>query len=303
MKISLSHILLIILLPLSSLESFGQQILSLDTAIVDVLAVFYCSGDANAVEKNHFGMVLLEGSSGLDKLLPITECGYRYYKSNHKIVNVINDKMKDCFIANIRLGNADEVAIFLGLLNKEFIPGTRNHRPKVMARDTTSLYYDLLQQLWNNQPELGYINREKCYYEPFFTNAYNTGISSDYKFDFREGYYYQLHKYRMAYLLMQDENDSVLRLAYYNPLGPTIFPGRNPYDMITTAGEPITFSMHEEYDTHIHKYMKDGVSLVAVPYMFEYIDNTSSKSQSKSKTKSKSKRKKRKDSENYFIIL
>ena len=63
MKHSLTHILFTIILSVSSLESFGQQILGMDTAIVDVLAVFYFSGDYKAVEKNYFGMVLLDGSS------------------------------------------------------------------------------------------------------------------------------------------------------------------------------------------------------------------------------------------------
>lgn len=291
MRISLSHILLIILLSVSSLKSFGQMILGLDTAVVDVLAVFYCSGDRTAVEKNYFEMVLLDGSSDLDKLLPSTECGYRYYKSNHKIVNVINDKMKESFIANIRLGTADEMAIFLGLLNKEFLPETWMNHLKVNERDTTSLYYYLLQQLWNNQPEHGYVDRETCYYEPFLTNAYNTGIHPDYKFDFKEGYYYQLHKYHMAYLLMQDANDSILRLAYYNPLYP-IFPG---FRVITQEGETITFSMGEEYATQIRRHEKDGVSLVAVPYLFNYIATRKEKREDRRLKKSKSK--------NYIIIL
>jgi hypothetical protein len=81
MKHSLSRIILFIFLSFPSLESFGQQILGMDTAVVDVLAVFYCSGDRTAVEKNYFGMVMLDSTSGLDKLLPTTECGYQYYKS------------------------------------------------------------------------------------------------------------------------------------------------------------------------------------------------------------------------------
>ena len=275
----------------------------MDTAIVDVLAVFYCSGDRNAVEKNYFGMVLLDGSSGLDKLLPTTECGYQYYKLDHRIVNRINNKINEYYIANIRLGNDYDMSIFLWLLNKEFIPYTpytwRNSRnnAKVVEPDTTSVFYYLRKQLHKNQQEIGYVNREDCYSDPFMS-----WVPPYHEFDYKEGYFYQLHKYRMAYMLMQDENDSILRLAYYNPLQPVIFP-KNYYDIISPAGEPITYT--DGYAVHIRRYEKDGTSLIAVPYLFEYIDDTSSKTQaqSKSKSKSKSKRKKGNVSENYFIIL
>lgn len=290
MKHLLSHLLLFVLLSFPSLESFGQQILGLDTAIVDVLAVFHCSGDRAAVEKNCFGMVLLEGTSGLDNLLPTTECGYQYYRSDHKIVNKINDKINEYYIANIRLGDEDDMAIFFGLLNREFIPGTWNNLPKVMGRDTTNLYYYLLLQLWNNQTEIDNKNRENCYSEPFMS-----WVSTCPKIDYRRGYFYQLHKYRMAYLLIQDENDSILRLAYYNPLHPIMFP-KNGYHIITPSGEPITFT--DEYAVHIHRYEKDGVSLVAVPYLFEFITTR----KEKRKEKREDRRLKKSKSKNYIVI-
>ncbi len=281
MKHSLFRLMLFIFLSFPSLGSFGQQILGMDTAIVDVLAVFYCSGDRNAVEKNYFGMVLLDESSGLDKLLPQTECGYRHYKLDHRIVNRINKKINEYYIANIRLGNDSDMSIFLWLLNKEFIPYTsytwKNSRNKANAvkPDTTSVFYYLRRQLCKNQQEIGYVNREDCYSDPFMS-----WVPPYHEFEYKEGYFYQLHKYRMAYLLMQDENDSILRLAYYNPLQPIIFP-KNYYDIISPAGEPITYT--DEYAVHIRRYEKDGVSLFAVPYLFDYITETNSKSKSKHK--------------------
>ena len=289
MKHSLSRIILFIFLSFPSLESFGQQILGMDTAVVDVLAVFYCSGDRNAVEKNYFGMVLLDGSSGLDKLLPTTECGYQYYQSDHKIVNKINDKINEYYIANIRLGDEDDMAIFFGLLNREFIPGTWNNLPKVKERDTTSIYYYLLLQLWNNTKE--FTNRAACYSEPFMS-----WVSPYSKIDYKEGYFYQLHKYRMAYLLIQDESDSILRLAYYHPLKP-IFP-RCCYDIITTAGDPITFSFGEVYTVYIRRYEKDGVSLVAVPYLFDYLATH----KEKRKERRKERRLEKSKSKNFIIM-
>lgn len=274
----------------SPIETYAQRILGMDTSIVDVLAVFYCSGDRHAVYENYFGMVLLDGSSGLDKLLPTTECGYQYYQPDHKIVNKINDKINENYIANIRLGDEDDMAIFFGLLNREFTPGTWNNRPKVMGRDTTSLFYYLLLQLWNNQAEMDYKNREKCYSEPFLS-----WVSPYPKINYKRGYFYQLHKYRMAYLLIQDKNDSILRLAYYDPLHPVMFP-KNDYHIITPSGEPITFT--DEYAVHIRRYEKDGVSLVAVPYLFEYITTR----KEKRKEKREDKRLKKSKSENYIII-
>lgn len=292
MKHSLSRIILFIFLSFPSLESFGQQIFGMDTAVVDVLAVFYCSGDRNAVEKNYFGMVLLDGSSGLDKLLPTTECGYQYYQSDHKIVNRINDKINEYYIANIQLGNADDIAVFLGLLNKRFIPGTWNSLPNAKeTEDTTSVYYYLLRQLWNNEREEEYINREDCYSNPFMWK-----FPSFYEFDYKEGYFYQLHKYRMAYLLMQDENDSILRLAYYNPLHPVMFP-KNSYNIITPPGESITYT--DEYAVHIRRYEKNGVSLVAVPYLFDYIATH----KETRKERRKDRRLEKRMPKNYIIIL
>jgi hypothetical protein len=190
-------------------------------------------------------------------------------------VNKINDKINENYIANIRLGDEDDMAIFFGLLNREFLPGTWNNLPKVMGRDTTSLYYYLLLQLWINQTEIDNKNMENCYSEPFMP-----WVSPCPKIEYKRGYFYQLHKYRMAYLLIQDENDSILRLAYYNPLHPIMFPKKG-YHIITPAGEPITFS--DEYAVHIRRYEKDGISLVAVPYLFEYISDTKPKPKSKSK--------------------
>lgn len=297
MKHSLSRIILFIFLSFPSLESFGQQILGMDTAVVDVLAIFYCSGDRNAVEKNYFGMVLLDGASGIDKLLPTAECGYQYYKSNHNIVNRINNIINKYYIANIRLGNDSDMSIFLWLLNKEFIPYTPStwrdsrKKAKAMEPDTTSVFYYLRRQLYNNQQEIGYVNRENCYSDPFmlWNPPYN-------EFDYKEGYFYQLHKYRMAYLLIQDENDSILRLAYYNPLQPIMFP-KNYYDIISPAGEPITFT--DEYAVHIRRYEKDGVSLVAIPYLFDYIATH----KEKRKERRKERRLEKSKSKNFIIIL
>jgi hypothetical protein len=101
----------------------------------------------------------------------------------------------------------------------------------------------------------------------------------------------------MAYLLMQDENDTILRLAYYHPLKP-IFP-RYGYDIITPAGDPITFSFGEEYAVHIRRYEKDGVSLVAVPYLFDHIATH----KEKRKERLKDRRLKKSKSKNHIIIL
>lgn len=293
MKHSLTHILFTIILSVSSLKSFGQQILGMDTAIVDVLAEFYFSGDYKAVEKNYFGMVLLDSSSGLDTILPAEECSYQYCPSDDSYINMINNRIRECYIANVALLDPYDMRISFMSLGKLFPSANKSEK-----EDMTSIFHYVESQFYNNMfgDTTKYVTRATCFNYPFQDEQF---LLFDDKFEFQEGYYYQIQRYRMAYMLMQDEGDSILRLAYYNPLGPVIFPTKGNYWKITPAGKPITFAMKGVCATHIHKYMDNDVSKVAIPYLYDYVSDA----KPKTKSKSRSARKRNRGGKNYIIIL
>lgn len=253
------------------LVMFGQHFIKTDTSDVDVLAVFYYSGDLNAFENNYFGMVILEKTGKLDKLIPASKCSYQYYSTKDKANEKIHNIISKYYVANVPPASNGQHVVFYWSLLKNVWGDSSN-----TWKDTISFLSSQVNMHKNDSELLSGID---CFTDPFWDDCFHYGATPERyvdvigggqyhdNSDFRQaGFYYQRQQIRMAYLIIEDNNDSILRLAYYNPLVP-LFP--KPDFKWATPDTPVKYKMGNVCATHLHSFEKNGISRVAAPYMYE----------------------------------
>lgn len=254
-------------------EICGQQFIKIDTTDVDLLAVFYYSGDKDAFEDNYFGMVMLENAYGIDTLLPSSICSYHYCPTEDTINNTIKSIINDHFIANVTPGEYMQHCTFFRELTQKVWKDSMN-----TWKDSVTF---LMAQAFLHKDNNYSFSNAFCFTAPFWEDSFHCdapptkhvdligGGHPIVDADFRQaGYYYQLHKIRMAFLIIEDDNDTILKLSYFNRISP-VLPQSN-YKR-STAEEQVKFMMGNACATHLQAFDKDGVSRVAAPYLYETI--------------------------------
>lgn len=251
-------------------DIFGQRLIKIDTSDVDVLAIFHYSGDKNAFEDNYFGMVLLKSASELENLLPLSTCSYHFYTIDDTRNRTIEKIINDHYIANVSPCEYMQHWTFFEELTRQ------------VWKDSTNTWRDIVPFLMSqsslHNDENYSISESDCFTDPFWEDCFHCGAPPARSVDLiggghslmdadfsQAGYYYQLHKVRMAYLLIDDVRDSILKLSYFNPISP-IFPQKNY--KIKSLDEPVKFMMGNACATHLHAFEKDGMSRVAAPYRY-----------------------------------
>jgi len=231
---------------------------------------FTIHGDLNAFENNYFGMVILEKTGKLDKLIPASKCSYQYYSTKDKANEKIHNILSKYYVANVPPASNQQHVVFFWSLLKNVWKDSSN-----TWKDTISF---LSSQVNLHKNDSYLLSGNGCFTDPFWDDCFHCGATSERYVDViesgqhransdfrRAGFYYQRRQIQMAYLIIEDDNDSVLKLSYYNPLVP-LFP--RPDFKWATPDTPVKYKMGNVCATHLHPFGKNGIYRVAAPYMY-----------------------------------